>query len=164
MDSNIYTKYRRGFPRFRILDEPDLHIVVFPDKYFHLDPLDQNIIQFSEEDNVHQYSKEIYDIVSADDLTKLPIPRLAPLFSGLCRMYMESREATAAIAAEMLVDGMDLSKDWCRERLSGKALDFALGLVEGKASRVSDFQENKVTCFVANAQEGEQIRSIPGFV
>lgn len=54
-------------------------------------------------------------------------------------------EVTAAIAAELLVDGMDLSEDWCRLNFHASECDelaFALGLVSGKGSRIDDFSLN----------------------
>jgi hypothetical protein len=75
----------------------------------------------------------------------VPMPKLAPFFKGLCRKYCESHDIVFAIAAEALIDGMDLDESWCRMNLDvtrPEELEFALKLVEGKHSRISDFSLN----------------------
>ncbi|EEQ29707.1 uncharacterized protein MCYG_02526 [Microsporum canis CBS 113480] len=166
-DYNIYTEYKRGFPRFRSRSEPTLYIVLFTDQYYGLNPLQKNIISRKEHQEFQgSYSKEILDSMSADQIATLPLPRFAPLFIGLCSTYVKTREVTAAIAAEMFVDGMDIDKDWCHVHFLSShpdVLSFALNLVRGKASRIADFSMNEVTCFIANKQELQDIRKVPGF-
>jgi hypothetical protein len=70
-----------------------------------------------------------------------------------------------AIAAEQLVDGMDLDEMWCREHMPGpdsKELAYAVTLVEGKNSRIDDFSPNSVTCFIPNKVEAQRVLLIPG--
>lgn len=73
----------------------------------------------------------------------------------------------AVIAAESLVDGMDLDEDWCMVHLEfteKKALDLALSLVAGKRSKISDFSTNKVTCFIPSPAEAHRVQKIPGYI
>jgi hypothetical protein len=71
----------------------------------------------------------------------------------------------SAIAAEQLVDGMNLDEDWCSNHISQerhKELNFALQLVAGKDSRISDFTTNTITDFIASQEEAEMLHKIPG--
>lgn len=165
-DYNIYTEYKRGFPRFRFRPGRGSCIVLFTDKYHHLDPLSEHIVSREEHQNAGEYSREILDSVSADQIAALPLPQFTPFFKGLCRKYIETQEATAAIAAELLVDGMDLSKEWCQLYFYASESDefaFALRLIIGKSSRIDDFSSNQVTCFIAEQGEAQRIQKTPGF-
>ncbi|DAA78171.1 TPA_exp: Uncharacterized protein A8136_5874 [Trichophyton benhamiae CBS 112371] len=164
---NIYTEYKKGFPRFRSRSEPKFYIVLFTDRYYRLSPLEQNIISPEEHDEFQgTYSKELLDTVPAHQIATLPLPRFAPLLRGLCTIYIETREVTAAIAAEMLVDGMDIDEHWCHRHFDPShqaVLNFALNLVRGKASRIADFSMNEVTCFIVDKHELQNLRGVPGF-
>jgi len=95
----------------------------------------------------------------------MPMPSLIPFFRGLCKNYCETKEAVYAIAAEQLVDGMDLDEAWCREHMPGpdsKELAYAMELVEGKNSRIDYFSPNAVTCFIPNRVEAQRVLLIPG--
>ncbi|KKZ65773.1 hypothetical protein EMCG_08422 [[Emmonsia] crescens] len=99
-------------------------------------------------------------------IAALPLPRFVPLFMGFCRTYIETQEVTAAIAAELLVDGMNLDGEWCQAHFHASQIDelsFVLRLIRGKSSRIADFSPNEVTCFIADYQEAQRIRKIPGF-
>lgn len=167
---NIYTEYKRGFPRFRIgSSEPASYVVLFTDVYCHLEPLDEHIISPPEHQHRKRYySKEVLDSLSADQIGTLPFPQFAPFFRGLCSTYVETQEVTAAIAAELLIDGMNVDEVLCRGWIDASeqsaVLDFALVLVGGKKSRISDFTPNEVTCFIVDCQEARRIRNIPGFL
>ncbi|PGH05957.1 hypothetical protein AJ79_06646 [Helicocarpus griseus UAMH5409] len=166
---NIYTEYKRGFPRFRYRFEHESCIVLFTDRYCHLEPFSRNIVSQQEHDRQDAkdaYSKGILDSMSAEQVATLPFPKFAPLFVGFCRTYIETQEVTAAIAAELLVDGMNIYEEWWRARFDASQsglLNFALRLVEGKASRIADYTPNEVTCFVVDQKEAQRIRMIPGF-
>lgn len=163
---NIYTEYKRGFPRFRFYSRIASYVVLFTDKYCHLDSLRKNVVSCDEHRNTIRYSQEILDSLSPDQVAVLPFPRFEPFFKGLCRTYIATLDVTAAIAAEMLVDGMDISEDWCHDHLSpleNDELSFALRLVRGKGSRIADFSSNEVTCFITDRQEAQQAQKIPGF-
>lgn len=70
------------------------------------------------------------------------------------------------IAVEQLVDGMNLDDDWCEKNLCNASLkvhQLATRVVAGKQSRLDDFSNNTVTCFIANAGEAERLRRIPGY-
>jgi len=68
------------------------------------------------------------------------------------------------MAAESLVDGLDLDYNWCQENLADlpDVLTFALTLVEGKRTRVFDPSLGQVTCFIANKEEARRLHEIPG--
>ena len=140
---------------------------MFTDRYYRLSPLEQNIISPEEHYEFQgTYSKELLDTVPAHQIATLPLPRFAPLFRGLCTIYIETREVTAAIAAEMLVDGMDIDEHWCHRHFDPShqaVLNFALNLVRGKASRIADFSMNEVTCFIVDKHELQNLRGVPGF-
>ncbi|PGH07428.1 hypothetical protein GX51_01727 [Blastomyces parvus] len=114
IDLNIYTEYKRGFPRFRFCSKPSICVVLFTDQHCHLDPLHEHVVSHQEHQDAKEYSPKILDSVSADQLATLPLPRFVPLFMGFCRTYIETQEVTAAIAAELLVDGMNLDEEWCQ--------------------------------------------------
>lgn len=164
---NIYTEYKRGFPRFRFSSgAASYHVVLFTDKYCHLDPLRKNVVSCNGHRKPARYSQEILDSLLPDQVALLPFPRFDPFFKGLCRTYIATLEVTAAIAAELLVDGMDIDEDWCHHHLSPSEngeLSFALRLVRGKGSRIADFSLNKVTCFIPDRQEARRVQKIPGF-
>ncbi|EEH17347.2 hypothetical protein PABG_07508 [Paracoccidioides brasiliensis Pb03] len=81
-------------------------------------------------------SKEVFNSLSADQVAILPFPPLEPFFTSLCRPYIKKQEVIAAIAAEMLVDGMDMDEMCCRRCFNdpeqAAELNFALKLALGK--------------------------------
>lgn len=165
---NLYTEYKRGFPRFRFRLVPDFYVVLFTDKYCYINPVKKYVI--SQNDQVptkREYSGQILDALSPKQIAALPWPRFTPFFKGLCRMYTETQEITAAIAAEFLVDGMNIDDEWCRTHFEhdseNSERNFALGLVAGKGSRIDDFSLNEVTCFIRDVAEAERIQKTPGF-
>ncbi|KAL2368935.1 hypothetical protein BDBG_06425 [Blastomyces gilchristii SLH14081] len=164
---NIYTEYKRGFPRFRFhVLMISFCVVLFTDEYCGLNPLQQNLVSKQEHEGARDYySKEILDCFCAGQLATLPLPRFAPFFIGFCRSYVKKQETTSAIAAEMLVDGMDLKEEWCWTHFESESeeLSFALGLIGSKQSRISDFSPNTVTCFIVDDQERQRVKKIPGF-
>lgn len=163
---NLYTEYKKGYPRFRFHSEPSFCVVLFSDRYCHLNPLDQNIVSRQEQQAAEAYSHEILDSMSADQIAAMPFPRFEPFFFGFCRTYTETTEVTAAMAAEILVDGMNLEEEWCEARIDASqsdSLNFALRLVRGKSSRIADFSPNEVTCFITDLQGSQRIQRIPGF-
>ena len=105
-------------------------------------------------------------MISPDDVSNLPIPRLPSLFAGICQRYLESKDDVAMIAAEQLVDEMDLDSGWCTRNLGNTSVEMhqlVNGLLAGKKSRVDDFSGNTVACFMANAEEAARLRLIPGY-
>jgi hypothetical protein len=112
------------------------------------------------------YSSQITDSIPASDVSTFPIPRLSPFLMGLCQRYLKFNDDIAMIAAEQLVDGMDLDEDWCEKHLSTASLEIqqlVARLVDEKRSRLDDFSGYTVTCFVANDADAERLRRIPGY-
>jgi hypothetical protein len=116
-------------------------VVLFSSEWAHLDPLEYAVIRSQEHHQDAEYSHEITDVVHLNAIRTLPLPRLAPFFKGMCRKFLDAGDVTSRIAAEQLIDGMDLDIAWCKQHMSGEQayLNFALKLVEGKASRIDPF-------------------------
>ncbi|KAL2365200.1 hypothetical protein RJZ56_001818 [Blastomyces dermatitidis] len=111
-------------------------------------------------------NRELLDSFSPDKIATLPFPRFTPLFRGFCRSYIETQEATAAMAAECLVDGMNINEEWCHAHFDppeSAESGFALRLVNSRGSRIDDFSLNQVTCFIPDLQEAQRLQRIPGF-
>ncbi len=69
------------------------------------------------------------------------------------------------MAAEQLVDGMDLTHEWCRLHLStyqAAELKFAVTLVEGKGSRVADFNMDLDRLLKSEDDARSRFSSVPG--
>ncbi|TVY92921.1 hypothetical protein LAWI1_G004653 [Lachnellula willkommii] len=166
---DIYNEYKRDFPRLRSSSwiSPSCTLVLLADKSYGLDPLVNNISCGKTTPNPNPtYSSQIMDLIPPAEVGNIPIPRLPSLFAGLCRRYLESNDDVAMIAAEQLVDGMDLDGGWCTRNLRNTSFEIhqlANRLIASKQSRLDDFSENTVTCFIANAEEAERLRLIPGY-
>lgn len=163
---DLYTIHKRNAHRFRYLDEQPFFVVLFSDEDLGLAPLKKNMIPtMRHTDDDAEYSRELTDMVPAHEIAEIPMPLLGPFFSGQCARYRESSHPMFAIAAEQLVDGMDLDEEWCKQHMSTstpETLRFALGLVAGKASRIDYFTTNTVTCFIPNVEERQRLVSVPG--
>lgn len=112
------------------------------------------------------YSEQIIDLIPPTEIHRLPLPRLPVLLAGLCRRFLESHDDIAMIAAEQLVDGMDLDEGWRDRNLSSvgsEVLEVVSRLIAGKTSRLDDSSENVITCFIANKDEVERVRKIAGY-
>lgn len=71
----------------------------------------------------------------------------------------------AAMAIDGLIDGMDLTEQWCIRYLSqseDNGVEYALSRVQGKLRRIGYYQDNTVTCIVANEAERERLLKVPG--
>lgn len=69
------------------------------------------------------------------------------------------------MAAEQLVDGMDLDEGWLEVQSSAMTLEeknFATRLVQEKLARIDDFSENEITCYIPNKEEALRVLQIPG--
>jgi len=80
--------------------------------------------------------------------------------------FLESGDVYSRIAAEQLVDGMDITEEWCEHHLEERFLcasGLASDLVHEKRLRMDDFSENKVTCFIRDVEEKALVRNIPGY-
>jgi hypothetical protein len=162
---NLYTIHKQGLPGFRYLPESSSYVVLFPDDRLGLAPLRKNILHQKRHEDGAEYSREILDVIPASKIAGIPIPLLGPFFSGQCAGYLGTNHPMFAMAAERLVDGMDLDEEWCRQHISASAsetLSFALTLVAGKASRIDYFSSNTVTCFIPDEQERQRLLRVPG--
>lgn len=111
-------------------------------------------------------SKQILDLCRPEEVRFLPIPQLRPYLIGLCTRYLEFEDDVAMIAAEQLVDGMDITQDWCTKHLtdaSSNVHQLIERLVADKGLRLDDFNGNKITCYVADEGEAERLKSLPGY-
>jgi len=167
---DIYNEYKRDFPRFRSSSwiSPSCTLVLMADKSCDFNMLVNNIVSLGKTalNPNPTYSSQILDLIPPTEVGSIPIPRLPSLFAGLCWRYLESKDDVAMIAAEQLVDGMDLDDSWCTANLCNTSFEIyqlANGLIASKQSRIDDFSENTVTCFITNADEAERLRLIPGY-
>ena len=165
--SNLYTDYKKGYPRFRYLPDTvdDIHVIVFSDRAISFEPLDEHVfVPDIIDPRFNDFSHEIVDSYQAQEVASLPFPYFAPFFRSRCRLYVKTRDAPAAMAVEQLVDGLNLDEDWCRRHLQLDEIDFALDRVKTKNNRIDYYSDNEVTCFIANEGVAKKVRSLPGFV
>ena len=164
-EGNLYTDYKMGFPRYQLLGNHDSYVVFFPDSALHLDPLSQSTVPSEWHTCEARYSKEILDSFLAEDLRLLSFPRLVPFFLGHCTRYCNSKAVDSAMAAEQLVDGMNLDEAWLGAQLPAMTSDeisFATKLVREKTSRMDDFSTNQITCYISDKNEAMKVLEIPG--
>jgi hypothetical protein len=165
---DLYNEYKRGFPRLRPSSwiTPSCALVLFSDRRYGLNPLHQYTVARNNSQSNPAYSTQIVDLIPSAEIYQLPMPRLPSLFSGFCHRFLESHDDVAMMAAEQLVDGMDLDEGWCQRNLrtsSPEVFKLANRLVVEKRSRLDDFSENTVTCFIPNDKEAARVRRIPGY-
>lgn len=67
-------------------------------------------------DRKFHISKEVQGL-DPNTIANLPLPRLAPLISGLGRRYLDTRDDVSMIALEQLVDGMNPDEQWVQQHL-----------------------------------------------
>lgn len=164
---DLYSEYKRGFPRLQSTSwsSPTLTVVLLSDVHCGLRPL-QKVITPQSDDKGIKYSSQLTDLLPETQLRRLPFPRLPSFFSSLCQRFIETNDAVARIAAEQLVDGMNIGHAWCDGHLAGVSKEvrqLAKRLVDDKDSRLDDFSENLVTCFIANEEEASELSRIPGY-
>jgi hypothetical protein len=165
---DLFTEYKRGYPRLQptFWNPAACAVLILPDTLFGLHPLEETIVRREEWDSSPDPSKQIVDVISSSiDLAAIPIPRLASLFVGLCRRYLDHGDDAAMIAAEQLVDGMNLDLDWCSRNITTAGADvceLSQQLILGKTSGMDEFSGNEVTCYVADEAEAKLLRGIPG--
>ncbi|PYH94601.1 hypothetical protein BO71DRAFT_353039 [Aspergillus ellipticus CBS 707.79] len=160
-DFDIFTEYKRGFPVLAAT-QSKLLLVLFPDSHFYLSPVEDVIVD--QEWPPTNYSHQILELVSRDELKHLPVPRLPPYFIGLCQRFFESDDAMARISAEQLVDGMDLDNGWVRANLSSaphQVRELATGLVAEKSSRC-DGDLNQALLHTGDKGQSQNLRLIAG--
>ncbi|ERF74383.1 hypothetical protein EPUS_02070 [Endocarpon pusillum Z07020] len=162
---DIFTDYKKKFPRFASQEGPNIQLTLLLDEVYGFQCLENTIIPDDRQHSDSYYSKEILDVLSPDAIASLPFPSLGAFLGGLCSRYIKSRDVVYAMAAEQLVDGMDIDTAWCHVHLAHLPpveQKFASDLVAGKRGRMDDFSENKITCYVVDIQDSTNIRRIPG--
>lgn len=160
---DIFTEYKRGFPAFKA-PNIGLRLLLFPDSYFGLSPLRQNIVPDDERLST-TCSEQILDLVPQSEIQHLPVPRLPAFFIGLCLMFFELNDCMARIAVEQLVDGMDLDDDWIESNLGGatfKVRELAAQLVAEKTSRYDENMDLEVMHFESRLSRKQDLSLIPG--
>jgi hypothetical protein len=163
--ANIFTDYKKNSPRFAFPDGPNVPLALLVGETYGLRPMVNAAVPGHHRTPDSYYSKEILDVLSPDAIASLPFPSLGALLAVSCARYVQSRDVMFAMAAEQLVDGMDIDSAWCKTHLASLSADerqFACDLVAGKRDRMDDFSENKVTCYVADSQVVSNLRRIPG--
>ena len=164
---DLFTEYKRGCPRLQPTGwtSSPCAVVILPDTLFGLQPLEETVVKGEERSPFLAYSKQIVDVIPTLDLAIIPTPRLAPLFIGLCRRYLDQADDSARIAIEKLVDGMILDQEWHSRNISAAGADvskLSQQLISSKLSRMDEYSGNKVTCFVTDEAEAKRLRDIPG--
>jgi hypothetical protein len=94
------------------------------------------------------------------------MPRLPPFLAGLCWRFFSAGDDIAMIAVEQLVDGMDLDNAWLERNLNTATPEIrqlVSRLILEKKSRIDDFSDNSITCFIATAADADLVRQIPGY-
>jgi hypothetical protein len=161
-----YTEYKRGYPRLRPVTSNTLvTVVIFDDISQGLFPLDMATIPSTELAKCIHFSPQISDFLPASSIRSLSWPRLPSLFLGLCQRYLNNHDAIARIGAEQLVDGMDLSQEWCDLNLlqaNREAVKLAHTLVQEKPGRIDQFSGNKITCYIHSEDDAQLLRSLAG--
>ncbi|TVY83018.1 hypothetical protein LSUE1_G002428 [Lachnellula suecica] len=169
-DFDNYNEYKRGFPRLRSSPwiSPASNFLILADTSYGLAPLIDHIVPRENSSSDPEFSSQILGMVSAAELKGLPMPRLPSLIVGLCQKYLQSYDDIAMIAAEQLVDGMNLDESWCERNLhpskiTPEARQLATRLAAGRISRLDEFSENTITCFIADESEAKRLQKIPGY-
>ncbi|EPE06099.1 hypothetical protein F503_02928 [Ophiostoma piceae UAMH 11346] len=172
---NLYSEYKRGMPRLSTTGwlAPTQFVCLFPDEFFHLEPLEKSLVAWEQpaspgREPCYYISEHMLDTdgLRASDIRSLSLPRLSRLLVGFARRYLDQKDDTAMIAAEQLVDGMDVDESWCARHLRGESqsvISLIRGLVQGKASRLDDFSDYHVTCFLKDEAVARLVRGIPGY-
>lgn len=166
IDFNNYTEYKRHMPRIQTTQwcQPQQTIVLFNSAFFGFDAVEDVVVAPTDEEQAVHISKELE--MNRKDIASLKLPRLAAFLKGLARRYIDTKDDVAMIAVEQLVDGMNLDEVWVEKQLQGSdadLLDLVLKRVRTKKSRIDYYTENKITCFIANQEEADKVRLIPGF-
>lgn len=162
---NLYTEYKRGFPRLRATGWLPCEIIIFSDVSWNLNSLQKVLVKTVEHAESMYYSRHIMDAMEPHHIQQLPFPKLDSLLLGLLRRLSETQDPMARIAVEQLVDGTNINHSWVESHLNDAEADsrsLLQTLVATKPSRIDDFSENQITCFIADEEEAAQIQHIPG--
>lgn len=168
-DIHLYNEYKSKFPRLTTtswLPHP-ITFVVFPASVCGLQPLETHAFQprdYIKSDS--EFSKEILEGIEAQDLKTMSFPHLAPFITSLTSRYLNLGDDMAAAAVEHIVDGLNISESWCLKQLhsaSPQVLGFVQELIRGKKSRIAYYQDNTVTCMLADEEQAIKVTKIPGY-
>lgn len=112
-------------------------------------------------------SDELQGAIDAEDIKNMRFPRLPPFFTGLAKRYLETPERNflAASGAEHLVDGLNISHEWCDKHLPPDTAEtaFVRKLVAGRKGRIDYWQDHTVTTFLADEEQARRASKIPGY-
>jgi hypothetical protein len=165
LKADMFTDYKKNFPRFAFQEGSTIQLTLLLDEVYGFQSLENATVTGERHHPDSYYSKEILDVLSPAAIATLPFPSLGALMGGLCTRYIQSRDVVYAMAAEQLVDGMDIDVAWCQIHLAllfPHEQQFACDLIAGKLGRMDDFSENKITCYVADSKDLSNLRRIPG--
>ncbi|QVM10853.1 hypothetical protein D8B26_005505 [Coccidioides posadasii str. Silveira] len=89
---NLYTDYKKPYPRFQaFIEGRNLGVIVFPDTFYHLDPLQDNIVQIEAYSAGRiRFSRQFDYSIGLNALASIPVPRLATLLQESAQRYLES--------------------------------------------------------------------------
>ena len=118
VNEDMFTDYKKKFPRFAFEEGPDMQVTLLLDEVYGLQSLEFATVPKDGHHTGSYYSKEILDVLSPDIIALLPFPSLKAFMEGLCTRYIQSRDVVYAMAAEQLVDGMDIDDAWCAIHLA----------------------------------------------
>lgn len=160
---NGSSDWKKPYPRFEaFIEEEHLTLVIFPDTYFHLQPLEHSIVQRSAYSTARtKFSKEFNFSTDLSELSEIPVPRLSSLLQGLLKRVCETGDIYTAICVEQLVDGMALSEAWCSthlERNREGELQYVLGVIQTRPQRQNLFLEDDAY----HRQDDQELMMIPG--
>lgn len=165
---HVHNEYKSTFPRLTTtgwLPRP-VTFVIFPASICGLQPIQMHSfrpVDYFQSDS--EFSKEILQGIDAEDLKTMSFPRLAPFITSLTTRYLELGDDMAAAAVEHLVDGLNLSDAWCVKALASASLEvieFVQERIRGKKSRIDYYQDNTVTCMIADEDQAKRVERIPG--
>ena len=160
---NRSSDWKKPDHRFEaFIEEDHLTLVIFPDAYFHLQPLEHSIVQPSAYSTARTaFNKEFNFSTDPSEQSEIPVPRLSSLLLGLLRRFCETRDIYTAACVEQLVDGMTLSEAWCRthlERSRGEELEHVLSVIFTRPQRENLFLKSDTCLGLAN----QELMMIPG--
>jgi hypothetical protein len=140
-------------------------IILFSDTSCGLDPLNRGIVCYDKASYVATYSRQIMDLVPNNEIKHLPVPCLPPFLSAFVEGFW----------SQMIAWLESLRSSWWTEWIwmsngsrpisaaqTLRQLQLAIVLVSEKLSHCDKFSVNLVICFVADEEEAENLKRIPG--
>lgn len=87
-DDEVYEEHKQTFPRFYVGGNPRNKITLFTDIYMHLQPLSKTLISSGTHRGPTEFSKEILDSASAEEVSQLPTSTAVLLYRSLSQLYL----------------------------------------------------------------------------